>query len=238
MRKISDPFLIYASNILADTDNGLSGGKIVSFFNQKSVQYNVDIPHSKIPFDKKLPNKRSAFLQNLEKFSPEQQFQIIDELTKHNWLSNNERVIELKAKLHEDYGHLNKSSIVNSPLIKETKHWLEKYPDAYKQYIGALHKYEKKIYERNLLDDLRLSLELLLRHILNNNKSLENQLSDLGNHQKSKGMSIEVTNMFNKLLDYYNKYQNNNVKHNDNVNSKEIELIIDLTSTFMKYLII
>lgn len=42
--------------------------------------------------------------------------------------------------------------------------------------------------------------------------------------------------MFNTLLDYYGKYQNKYAKHDDNVNEKEIEFIIDLTSTFMKFI--
>lgn len=50
-------------------------------------------------------------------------------------------------------------------------------------------------------------------------------------------MSIEVINMFNKLLDYYGKYQNNYVKHNNSIKPDEIDFIIDLTSTFMKFLI-
>src|SRR5436190_23394752 len=97
---------------------------------------------------------------------------------------------------------------MQTELIKETKHWLEKYPDAYKEYLSALKKFDNKIYERNLLDDLRLSLELLLKNILHNTKSLENQVSDLGIYLKGKSISAEVINMFNKLLDYYVKYQN------------------------------
>ena len=57
-----------------------------------------------------------------------------------------------------------------------------------------------------------------------------------GQFQKNKGISPETTNMFNTLLDYYGKYQNKYAKHDDNVNEKEIEFIIDLTSTFMKFI--
>ena len=40
-----------------------------------------------------------------------------------------------------------------------------------------------------------------------------------------------------KIIEYYTKFQNNHVKHNDAVNSDEIEYVIELTSVIMKYLI-
>ncbi|MBI1928837.1 hypothetical protein HYR99_31905 [Candidatus Poribacteria bacterium] len=64
--------------------------------------------------------------------------------------------------------------------ITEARHWLLDYPDALKLYDEALQKYQSKIYLRNLLDDLRLSLEKLLQAMFDNKKSLENQMSNLG----------------------------------------------------------
>ena len=43
--------------------------------------------------------------------------------------------------------------------------------------------------------------------------------------------------MFLKLVDYFGKYQNTYVKHSDNVNDNEIEIIIEIASSFMKFLI-
>ena len=65
-------------------------------------------------------------------------------------------------------------------------------------------------------------------------KSLENQLAEIGKYQKDKGLSTEFINMFNKLLDYYSKYQNNYVKHNDAVKHSEIDFVIHLTTLFMR----
>ena len=236
MDKISHSFLTHASDILADTAKGLSGTQLVKFFVSKSVDYGVEIPHSKAPLTD-VPNKRAAFLENLERFSPNQQFEIINELAEHKDFIENEDAIKLRQKLHSQYSLFGNSGIAESDLVKQTEHWLQQYPDPYKLYMSGIEKYKAKIYERNLLDDFRLSLELLLKSILGNNKSLENQIADLATFQKARGMSTEVTNMFNKLVDYYSKYQNTYVKHNDNVNHKEIDFVIDLTSSFMKYLI-
>ena len=100
-----------------------------------------------------------------------------------------------------------------------------------------MEKIEKEQYERNALDDMRLSLELLVHSLLNNSKSLENNVSVLEEALKEIGASTEFRNMFNKILDYYTKFQNNHVKHNETVNKREVEFVVELTSVMMKYLI-
>ncbi len=125
----------------------------------------------------------------------------------------------------------------NVLLIEETKQWLVSYPKSFKLYNSAIEKFEAENYQRNVLDDMRLSLEVLLKDILDNSKPLEKQLPELGAYQKSRGASNEVTNMFQKLIDYYSKYQNNYIKHNDNVQEGEMSFVIDLTTTFMRYLL-
>ena len=84
---------------------------------------------------------------------------------------------------------------------------------------------------------MRLSFELLVKDLLSNDKSLENQISCLGSMLKSKGASKELKNMVLKIIDYYTKFQNNHVKHNDSVNRNEIEYVIELTSVVMKYIL-
>ena len=126
---------------------------------------------------------------------------------------------------------------VNSSIINENLKRLEDYPDASKAYFNAIDKLNQGNLERNLMDDLRLSLELLLKSVLNNNKSLENQEKKLGAYLKAQNVSGEIRNMFIKLLDYYSKYQNNYIKHNDNIQREEVDLMINLTSSFVNFLI-
>lgn len=233
-KTISNVFLTYASDILAETQYGLTSTEIGKYFSVKSLDYNIDIPHYKPPFEG-VANKRTAFLENLQKFDSDQQFKILNELIERLHLLNN--VKELKNKLYSQYPEYipKDRSILKTELVKETQHWLEGYKKAFELYNSALGKFEKAVFERNLIDDLRLALELLLKELLQNDKPLEKQIADVGAYQKAKGISPETTNMFNTLLDYYAKYQNKYVKHDDNVNPKEIEFIIDLTSTFMKF---
>jgi hypothetical protein len=127
-------------------------------------------------------------------------------------------------------------SEIDAALISQIFDLLKEYPSSLKSFKQALHKYERRVYERNILDDLRLSLEDLLKQILKNNKSLENQLPEIGKFQKEKGTSSEIINMLQKLINYYSQYQNNYVKHSDKVKADEIEFVINLTSTFMKFI--
>lgn len=49
--------------------------------------------------------------------------------------------------------------------------------------------------------------------------------------------TVELRNMVTQVIKYYTDFQNNHVKHNDKVNSNEIEYVIELTSVVMKFLI-
>jgi len=148
---------------------------------------------------------------------------------------------------------------LNSNLLKDNLIQLRDYPDSAELYQAALNKLNENKNERNILDDLRLSLEILLKKLLCNDKSLENQINDIGLYVlkkllcndkslenqindiglyvKDKGVSLEVRNMFTTLLVYYTKYQNNYVKHNDLVKRDEIDLIVNLTGAFISFLI-
>lgn len=111
------------------------------------------------------------------------------------------------------------------------------YDDALKEHKSAMSKYESGIYLRNTLDDMRLSLELLVKDILHNDKSLENQISGIGNMLKTSGYSAELRDMVQPFIRYYTMYQNNHVKHKDEVKSDEVGFIIDITNAMMKLLI-
>lgn len=234
---IPNVFIQHASDILGATDYGLTNSQIATLCASYAIDFNTNIPYTELPFQN-VPNKRTALKKNLESFRPQHQFKIIKEFCELEHFKGNPVVKELKIRLVTRYGHFNEElDSVNEMLIDETKHWLDSFDDVLSLYNEALLKFKNNVFERNLLDDLRLSLEKLLKHILNNSKSLENQISDLGSFIASKGGSKELANMFQKLVDYYSKYQNSYVKHDDKVIEEEIEFMFELTSSFMKHII-
>ncbi len=231
--KIPPTFLQYATKILGDTKRGLTGSVIVDETAAYAAEYDVQLPHPVYPFE--ASSKRQALLENMMEFSGPQQYRIIKELCEHRSFSpvpnkdRQELKIRLATKFPQFAGGAHASDI-NETLIEETRHWLDNHPDALEQYNSALQKYEAGIFHRNLIDDLRLALELLLKDLFENNKSLENQLPALGGFIKERGGSKELSNMFVKILDYYTKYQNNSAKHGSAVIEEEIEFVFELSS--------
>lgn len=85
-------------------------------------------------------------------------------------LSKRDEVLELKTQLIEKYNHLDPNSIQHSELIKKTKDNLENNYESYHLYIEAINKFSNNLNDRNILYDMRLSLEILLKDVLNNKK--------------------------------------------------------------------
>ena len=237
---INNEYLSYAARILADTNEGLSGSEICKFCNQYAVKYAKTIKHTKLPFAKGVSNKAQVLRENLACFEPEQQFVIIRDLCDLEKFSNNEQVNELKVILTRDYYHLAPQEIAEQILetVNQVKNWLDGYPEAKKYYEGALEKMSCKIYKRNLLDDLRCSLEALVKDILQSKSSVENLKSDLGKFLDKSNINVQVKNLYiSTVFDFFTKYQNENVKHNSNFKEIEIDFIFNQTTVIMQFLI-
>lgn len=234
MGTIAKEFLDYACGKIAGYgyNSGLSNSEIDTQIAKYAVKYNVQIPtyHQMI---KKADKLRNA----VDCFNDSQQAEIIRDLCSLPQFEDDEEIKEAHRLLTERYGHLFANAFLKSELVQETKHWLSIYPASLKQYESALSKFEGGTFERNTLDDMRLSFELLVKSLLKNGKSLENQIQEIGSMLKGAGTSVELRNMVQQVIKYYTDFQNNHVKHNDAVNKDEIEYIIELTSVVMKFLI-
>ncbi len=76
---LDDTFLRNATDILGDTDKGLTTQQIIDKCNSFGYEYDVDVPISNLDKMKykNIPNKRTALYENLRCFKAEQQFKII-----------------------------------------------------------------------------------------------------------------------------------------------------------------
>ncbi|BAU15265.1 hypothetical protein LEP3755_58230 [Leptolyngbya sp. NIES-3755] len=117
---------------------------------------------------------------------------------------------------------------------------LEKYPDVAKHFEKALAFYQSGDISsyRNLLDNLRFAMEQLLKEVLGNNKSLENQKDFLLRWLSGKEIHPHAVNMYHSLLfKEYTLYQNAAVKHNEAFSVDEVEFMIYLTATLVRFIL-
>jgi hypothetical protein len=134
------------------------------------------------------------------------------------------------------------AKLLDEVVINHNLLWLESHPSVLKRFEQALAHYmsgDKNKY-RNLLDDLRVALEQLLKDVLKNGKPLEKQKTELLPWLKTRGIHKQVINRYNTLLDQYTQFQNDAVKHQkgeEEFTESDIEFIIYTTGTFMRLLL-
>jgi hypothetical protein len=116
---------------------------------------------------------------------------------------------------------------------------VERHPKADRSFRQALTNFlrgDSALY-RSILDDLRFSLEQLLKSLLRNDKSLENQRDILGKWLKEKGVHVQIRSLYAHLANCFSQYQNNAVKHDEDYSEAEVGFMIYLTGTLMRLLL-
>ncbi|MDP1715334.1 MAG: hypothetical protein Q8L41_11385 [Anaerolineales bacterium] len=133
------------------------------------------------------------------------------------------------------------AKLLDDVLVNENLTWLLDYPESHKAFEQALSIYFSgdKLKFRNLVDNLRVAIEQLLRRVLGNEKSFENQTKELSVWLEKRGVHSQTKNLFSQLLfGPYAVFQNDAVKHGDeDLLPDEIEYLIYLTGTFLRLLI-
>ncbi len=128
--------------------------------------------------------------------------------------------------------------LLDNALKIDVLNWLDEYKNAKESFSKALKTEMNEDYYRHIIDDMRFALEQFLKKYFENDKSLENQKSEIGKLLKDYN-DKEFANMFEKLLEYYGKYNNENAKHNEKeYDYAEVDFIIYLTGSFMRFLIL
>ena len=145
--------------------------------------------------------------------------------------------ITIKKIGHDIVFYPSGAKLLDKHLVDDVLDWTLDYKLTHASFLSALDKYQRNHNTRNCIDDLRVSFEQLLKVILKNGKSLENQDTDLGQYLKNKLVSAEIRNMFFQMLKYYSLYQNKNVKHGINFKDFEIEFILYQTGSLIRFLI-
>lgn len=220
------------SPILGDI---FTGTTITQYLSEIYIEFGISVLNMG-----RYESKADYLKRNLSLLDDEQAFKTIvllsEKIKDPDSMSKVRPIIDRMRRQFPQYDY--SESILNQELVEDTKHWLDDYPKALEEYTNAEKQYTEANYQRNLLDNLRLSLELLIKDLTGINKSIENQkVKDILGTLKSVGVSNELRSMIRSLIDYYSKYHNNFVKHDSLVEETEIEVMFELTSTIMKFLI-
>lgn len=117
--------------------------------------------------------------------------------------------------------------------LEHTKDLLKNHEKAKKLYDDTISNIKSNGSPRTTLDNLRLALEKLLQEILGNNAVLEKQKNNLGSYLKNKGMTPEIRNSIISSLDTLYHFQDNYVKHDDNVKANEVDYVINTTNNIV-----
>ena len=134
------------------------------------------------------------------------------------------------------------AEVLDPALIEDVLNWLSDYPDVNKHYTEALRLYlvnDPNVY-RNLLDNLRLSLELFLKALLQNDVRLEEQAKPLRDWLIEREVQENLRMMFTETLGRgrFTDLMNTAVKHGDRPwHQAEVEFLIYQTGVFIRFLI-
>lgn len=231
---IPNTFIRKASSILGDTDNGLTGSEINKYIDSYASDFDV-----RLNDENSFSNKAEKLYNKLINFNSKQRYKIIKELCEFDKFKDNKKVKELLNELISKYGMALSSDheSIDNKLVDTALLWLENFEKTKNKYKDALYKLDHNNFKRNLLDDLRLSFEFLLQDIFKNEKSFENQKDNIGLLLKNKNVSPHLRNMFETLTKYFTLYQNDHVKHDDDICHIEINFVFEITTTMMKFLI-
>lgn len=170
-----------------------SGNELITLTNEfaKSVGENVTI--QVVGFN----SKKDILSKNISDMSDNAKIKFFDQLKTIERVSDNPKLV---MKIDE----LIASKL---PLIENTRNNITNLLSDYSSNITTAWKESVIFYNdqkyRGALDSIRLTLELLLKKLLGNDKSLENQKALLGKFLKEHNVSIQFVNLFLRELDMY-----------------------------------
>ncbi|WP_105159365.1 hypothetical protein [Streptococcus suis] len=151
-------------------------------------------------------------------------------------LQSDSTVQQLLARLSYSYEVVSKKSEVLQHTT-EIERLLSDFPECLELWKKSQSHYQSFRY-RESLDNARLCVELFLKFLLGNSKSLENQRADLGRWLGERNVPNEIENMVWNSIAKYSRVQNEHIKHDvpTELSVNEVIFVLDQTYSILKYL--
>lgn len=173
--------------------------------------------------------------ENIDCLSDDEIFEFMAQLQKLSYVKYNSELDEEITDFLSYQDQMNGSGKSRNNI----SNLLEVYsPKIRQQWIKACVFFDKEDY-RNALDNVRLAVELLVKTLTKSNASLENQQKTLGSFLKAKGINKQIRNYLFRILDVYEKVQNDQAKHDvpESLNPEEVTFIMNQSYVIIKFLI-
>lgn len=131
--------------------------------------------------------------------------------------------------------HFEKGILCSDTLnkTKEVAKELSSHTQPFELYKKAIDGFQKQQDYRHAMDDLRLSLELLLKEVLLKDKSLEKQDKFLSAYLGRGGISTEIIAGITEEMKALGRYFNEHEKHKDDIKINEIDCVVRWASNIM-----
>lgn len=172
---------------------------------------------------------------NIDCFSDDEIFEFMAQLQKLSYVKNyselDEEITDFLSYQDQMNGSRKSRNNISSLLATYP-------PKIRQQWIKAGVFFNNGDY-RNALDNVRLTVELLVKNLTKSESSLENQKKNLGNFLEAKSIDTQIRNYVFKILNIYEKIQNDQAKHDvpESLSFEEVSFIMNQSYVIIKFLI-
>lgn len=132
------------------------------------------------------------------------------------------------------------AELLDENLVNYCLHWLAKYPEVRKLFSKALKNYSNDNLTdedaRSIYDDLRASLEKLIKVILGNSRTLENNKKAIEQWLVGKETHPNVVAMFKFIIHQFIEFMND-AKHVNKYSANDLEFMVYQTAIMMRMLL-
>lgn len=127
---------------------------------------------------------------------------------------------------------------LDDALVSDVLEWLNEYPQTRKTYTIALRQYANGENPRDVADNLRKAFEEFLQELLENNRNLENNKSEIKTYLASKGVDAEYIGIYHQLIGTYKTINDMYAKHHDKTDQSILEFLLYQTGVLMRTAIV
>ncbi|HEM4403562.1 TPA: hypothetical protein U1Y72_001902 [Streptococcus suis] len=231
MPRLSNDILLSLSYAIGDV---FTAQQIKRHFSDYCIKYDLE----KDLFQKKNLESKSDYCRRLFFcFDGVEQAGLIAYLAEQDERLKQLEVVQKSLyRLADSYGAVT-LTVEERKQTTEIERLLSDFPECLELWKKSQSHYQSFQY-RESLDNARLCVELFLKFLLGNSKSLENQRADLGRWLGERNVANEVENMVWDSIAKYYRVQNEHIKHDvpTELSVNEVIFVLDQTYSILKYL--